>query len=102
MVYILFSPPLRVFAVAVFAVFVSVRRSAAALLWSCNCISVTRVAAASRAAVSSVMSGNGMSKSRGGVAVVGKYHPIEGITCAIVTALSNLPPVLGWVGGPHG
>lgn len=49
------------------------RRSSlrSALLWSCNCISVTRVAAASRAAVSSVMSGDSVSKSRDGVVVVG-------------------------------
>lgn len=62
---------------------------------------VTRVSAASRAAVSSVMSGKSMSMSRDGAVVVGKYHSIEEITSAIITAAKHCQiPLFFSRGGP--
>lgn len=57
---------------------------------SCNCISVTQVSAASRAAVSSVMSEKSISVPRDGVVVVvGEYRSIEEITSAIIAAAQH-------------
>lgn len=63
-------------------------------------ISVTRVSATSRAAVSSVMSGKSMSMSRDGAVVVGKYHSIEEITSAIIMAAKHCQIPLFSGGGP--
>lgn len=101
MFQIIFSTPLWLFAATSFAVFLC-RTSVGEALCDLLCcgrvtISVTRVSAASRAAVSSVMSGKSMSMSRDGAVVVGKYHSIEEITSAIITAakLCQIPLFFG-------